>query len=277
MADPLSLIAASAAIGGAASEVTKQAWKSAERWLKEKFGTHVEQAQDRARENAAAFVHQLAIRVALLEERREITPQTADNVQSDPHFSALFQKTLLNAAKTSDEEKQKLLAALIAQRFVSDAETTVSLASELASDAIARSTRRQLELMALCDFFEELFPKHACPTAALFHKWLEVHLKPFKDFEFVDMDANHLVAIACASFDPTSERKLSGVFLLKAGEDLIEELIDDDFSDIEVVRDLQIAWDLGLAGVRLTSVGLIVGGLALGHLKGRDIGPPKWQ
>jgi hypothetical protein len=276
MSDPLILVAAGAAVGGVASGLTKKAWESGERWLCEKFGSHTVEAQERARENAAAFVHQLAVRVAHLEKHNELSSKSVADTQSDPQFSALLQKTLLNAAKTKDETKHALLAHLVAIRLTSDAETTISLASELASDAIARSTKRQLTLMALCDFLEEIFPRHPIPTPELFHKWLEVHLKPFVDFEFVDMDAYHLVAIACASFDPSSDYRLAGVFLLKAGRDLIEKLHNDDFEHIGAVRTLRISWDMGLAGVRLTSVGRIVGGLALGHIKGLDLGPPKW-
>ena len=47
----------------------------------------------------------------------------------------------------------------------------------------------------------------------------------------------------------------------------------------DILRDtnLQTQWDFGLAGVELTSVGLIVGALAYDQLTGRDLGPPKWD
>lgn len=277
MADPLSLIAAGAAVGGIASKVAEKAWDSGERWLREKFGSHAAEAQEQARENAAKFVHQLAVRVAVLEKQQTLEPEKVSATQRHPQFSSLLQQTILNAARTNDDDKHDLLARLVAARLASSAETTVALASDLASNAIARSTRRQLELMALCCFLDEIRPRYPIPTAALYHKWLGIQLRPFENFEFVEMDARHLVAIACASYDPASNRGLSEILLFKAGTHLIEELHDDDFRHISIIDVLQINWDLGLAGVRLTSVGSIVGGLALSQIRGKDFGPPDWE
>ena len=159
MVDPLSLIAAGAAVGGLASKVAEKAWDSGERWLREKFGSHADEAQEQARENAAKFVHQLAVRVAVLEKQRELDQVKIADAQRHPQFSALLQQTILNAAKTKDDDKLDLLARLVATRLTANAETTFALASDLASDAIARSTRRQLELMALCCFLDEIRPR----------------------------------------------------------------------------------------------------------------------
>jgi hypothetical protein len=277
MADPLSLIAAGAAVGGLASKVAEKAWDSGERWLREKFGSHAAEAQEQARENAAKFVHQLAVRVAVLEKQRELDQVKIADAQRHPQFSALLQQTILNAAKTKDDDKLDLLARLVATRLTANAETTFALASDLASDAIARSTRRQLELMALCCFLDEIRPRDPIPTAADYHKWLGIHLDPFRNFEFIELDARHLVAIACASYDRASSRSLPCILQLKAGTRLIEELHGDDFRHIPIIDILQISWDLGLTGVQLTSVGSIVGGLALSQIKGKDFGPPDWE
>lgn len=277
MADPLLLIAAAAAVGGLASKVAEKAWESGERWLRERFGSHAAEAQEQARENAANFIHQLAVRVAVLEKQQTLDQEKVSETQRHPQFSALLQQTILNAAKTNDHDKHDLLARLVAARLASSAETTFALASDLASDAIARSTRRQLELMALCCFLDEIRPRDPIPTAIDYHKWLGIQLRSFENFEFREVDARHLVAIACASYDPASTRTLSVVFLFKAGTHLIEELHDDDFTHIPIIDLLQINWNLGLGGVRLTSVGSIVGGLALSQIKGMDCGPPDWE
>lgn len=277
MTDPLSLIAASAAIGGLASKVVEKAWDSGERWLRERFGSHTVEARERARENAAKFIHQLAVHVAALEKQHTLKQDEVSDTQRHPQFSWLLQQTILNAAKTSDEKKQDLLARLVAARLASKSETTFALASDLASGAIARSTHRQLELMALCCFLEEIRPRDPILTAADYYEWLAIHLRSFENFEFVQVDARHLVAIACASYDPSSNRSLSVILLFKAGTHLMKQLHEDDFRHIPIVDMLQIGWDLGLAGVRLTSVGSIVGGIALSQIKGKDFGPPDWK
>jgi hypothetical protein len=277
MTDPLSLIATGAAIGGLASKVAEKAWDSGERWLRERFASHAVEAREQARENAAKFIHQLAVHVTALENQHILKQKKVSDAQRHPQFSSLLQQTILNAAKTSDDKKHDLLARLVAARLASKSETTFALASDLASDAIARSTHRQLELMALCCFLDEIRPRDPISTPADYYKWLIVHLRSFENFEFVEVDARHLVAIACASYDPASSRSLSTILLFKAGTNLIKQLHDDDFRHIPIVDTLQIGWDLGLAGVRLTSVGSIVGGIALSQIKEKEFGPPDWK
>ena len=264
-------------MGGLAGKVVEKAWDSGERWLRERFGSHAVEAREQAEKNAAKFIQQLAVHIATLEKQHMLKQENVSDTQRHPQFSSLLQQTILNAAKTSDDNKHDLLARLVAARLASNSESTFALASDLASDAIARSTRRQLELMALCCFLEDIRPRDPISTAAGYHKWLSVHLHSFENFEFVEVDARHLVAIACASYDPASSRSLSAILLFKAGTDLMEQLFEDDFRHIPVVDTIQIGWDSGLAGLQLTSVGSIVGGIALGQMKGKDLGPPNWK
>lgn len=277
MADPISLVAAGAAVGGLASKVAEKAWDSGERWLREKFASHAVEAKEQARENAGNFILQLSVHVSEYENQNTLKQEKIFDALRQPQFSSLLQQTILNAAKTSEDDKHDLLARLVAARLVSDAETTFSLASDLASDAIARSTRRQLEMMALCCFISEIHPKYPLKTAADYHYWLSIQLQCFGNFQFSDKDARHLVAISCASYDPMSTRTLAGALLLKAGHHLVGELYNDDFTHIPIIDVLQISWDFGLGGVQLTSVGSIVGGLALGQMRGMDLGPPDCQ
>lgn len=277
MADPLSLIAAGAAVGGLASKVVEKTWDAGERWLREKFGSHAVEARKQAHENVVMFINELAVRVAALEQQHMLKQDEVSDTQRDPQFTSLLQLTILNAAKTSDNKKHDILARLVAARLASKSETTFALASDLASNAIARSTYRQLKLMALCCFLDEIRPIDPILTAADYYKWLAIQLRPFENFGFIEVDARHLVAIACASYDPASNRSLPVVFLFKAGTHLMKQLHEDDFRHIPIVETLQISWDIGLAGVQLTSVGSIVGGLALSQIKGKEIGPPDWK
>jgi len=48
-------------------------------------------------------------------------------------------------------------------------------------------------------------------------------------------------------------------------------------NEILAGTNLQMQWDHGLAGVELTSVGLVVGALTYDQMTGRDLGPPKWD
>jgi len=271
MPDPISLIALGAAVGGAAGKFTEKAWDSSERWIKERFGSHRAAAQKQARENAADFVQQLAVRLKKLEKESRLKRQQLDEVARHPQFSALLQRSVLNAAETNEPTKHQLLATLVANRMQSPPETTLALASQLAADAITRSTHRQLRLMALQGFIEGVQPKYPMKLR-MFKVWLRVHLEPFDDFEFDELDARHLVAIACATFDPTSQRMLALMLAMKNEGNFIRQI-----EKILLDTNLQTQWNYGLAGVELTSVGLIVGALAYDQITGRDLGPPKWD
>lgn len=69
MPDPVALIALAAAVSGVAGKFAEKAWESSERWLSERFGSHAEVARNQARENAAAFVRQLAEDIKTLEDQ----------------------------------------------------------------------------------------------------------------------------------------------------------------------------------------------------------------
>lgn len=272
MPDPISLIALGAAVGGVAGKFTEKAWDSSERWLKERFGSHRAKAQKQARENAAEFVGHLADRVKKLEDEHRLNRERFDDEASHPQFSALLQRSVLNAAETNDDTKHKLLAALVANRMQSAPETTLALASQLASDAITRSTHRQMTLMALQSFIEDVQTRDPI-RPEMIEAWLGVLLEPFEDFEFHEIDARHLVAISCATFDPTSQRMLALMLAMKARQANLFEEINAMLGNTS----LQMQWDQGLAGVELTSVGLVVGALAYDQITGHDLGPPKWD
>lgn len=206
-----------------------------------------------------------------IEDERQVKRQQLDDVSSHPQFSALLQRSVLNAAETNEKTKHELLARLVADRMQSPSETTLALASQLASDAITRSTQRQLTLMALQACIEGVRPKYQM-NFSMVKVWLNVMLEPFEEFEFHEIDARHLVAISCATFDPTSQRMLSVMLAMKNDGKFLRKI-----NEIIAGTNLQTQWDHGLAGVELTSVGLIVGALAYDQLTGRDLGPPKWD
>jgi hypothetical protein len=268
MADPLSLIALGAGIGGVAGKVAEKAWDTGERWLAAKFGEHSEVARLRARENAAAFMLDLAERLRSLETNGRLDGGRAAAEQQHPQFSTTLQGALLRAAQTENREKHQLLAELIAQRLVSESESLITLASQMAVDAIALATPRQLRLLALCSFLEEVRPRDPVDDHCL---WLDVCLRPFEDLWFYKIDAMHLAALSCVLFDQTSQKGLDvslgfkflrfedGMFAKSAGYEWLTSL-----------------WTEGLAGVQLTSVGSLVGALAYDRLTGAHTGIPKW-
>lgn len=272
MSDPVSMVALGAALGGVAGKVAERTWDSAERWLSNRFGSHAPAARGQAQANAADFVQMLTDRVRTLEEERAIDATKVAEAERHPQFSALLQDTLLGAAQTDDKQKHALLADVVALRLASGAETTASLAAPLAASAVARATGRQLRMMGLMCLIEEIRPKYI-DSEEHFRSWLGMTLRPFTDYDFYKIDALHLAALACVTFDPTSQRDLSMILGFKAVL-LIGRLAD--LTGVEGFTELQGNWDEGLAGVQLTSVGSIIGGLVFNQMTGAKLQLPNW-
>lgn len=280
MTDPLSLITISAAVGGAVGGATstfiEKSMEYGSQWLKERFSSHALEAQESARENATDFIILLRDQLQHLESESLLGSKRIVAVEKHPQFTALMQQSILNSAQTNDQDKHDLLARLIAIRMISDSESTVSLASNLASDAIVRCTKRQLHLLALCCFLKDIRPEH--PLDPKNYKiWVDVFLKSIlskiNDLEYKQFDINHLVAVNCVTYTRGSEGDLDMILQMKGGLDNIGNTL----SESPFFFELKFMWDEGLSGVDLTSVGSIVGGLALEQILGSKIGPPIWD
>ena len=272
MADPLSLIALGAAIGGVAGKLAEKAWDGATGWLADRFAHHTEKARTAARNNTVQFIIELANRVQTLERKQQIDARTAEERESHPQFALLLQTAVLAGAQTDSREKHQLLADLVAARLTTNADTTLALASEMACQAVARATARQLSLLGLCAFLQDVRPRD--PILKGTHgAWLDASLEPFVDIEFNEIDALHLVAIACATYDPTAEKDLMLWLRMKVRAGVDEDIFEDStYLDL-----LEIMWGEGLAGLQLTSVGTLIGGLVFDRLTGATTGLPKWD
>src|SRR5438876_199300 len=159
MADPLSLIALGAAVGGAAGKFTEKAWDAGSRWLATFFAGHAETAKKAAQENAAAFLVDLTQRVKVLEEKSSVPRDVISAAQDHPQFSVVLQRAMIAAAQTDDSRKHSILSFLVTQRLANPQETTVAFASKLACDAVAHITACQLEYLGLGVVLDEIRPK----------------------------------------------------------------------------------------------------------------------
>jgi hypothetical protein len=275
--DPLSIVTLGAAVGGVAGKFAEKAWAAAERWLSIRFAEHTEAAKAQAHANAAEFLIDLANRVSELERNGRIDKEGVTGQQQHPQFTATLQCAILRAAQTDDRDKHSLLARLISERLAARSESIIALASQMACDAIALSTQRQLKLLALCSFLEEIHPKNPVYDA---RRWLEIQLEPLTGLDwFYEVDALHLVALSCVSFDPKTDKSLFAHLFLKIGlKNQDAEFREDVFSGSTNIDWLQGLWTEGLAGVQLTSVGSLVGALAYDSIRGTNTGPaPRWN
>lgn len=280
--DPLSLIAAGAAIGGAAGKFTERAWDVGERWLKRFFLDHAPAANQAARANAARFILELGQCIRKLEDTQLISREAIDNALNNPQFSIILQRAVLGASQTEDAEKSRILAELVTARLTTRPESAFALAVRLACDAVAASNADQLRLLALATALHEIRPRTPLPSRK-YHTWLQnllvPILTPYADevITYREIEVLHLAALGCVTYARASERDLETVLAMKNG------LIKGDFAfdfkrfkNSDVGACLDFMWTEGFAGVNLTSVGSVIGGVTLDGICGIQTGMPHW-
>lgn len=257
MVDPLTLIAAGAAIGGATGKFVEKAWDSGEKWLADYFANHQERAKEQATENSANFLNQLAERVKALEESGVVSKQSIEDSQGHPDFSVLLHKALLSAAQTENKGKHELLARLVGERMKASPESLMAMASKMACDAISYTNSTQLKILGLQTLIVYIKPIREPPFGpGMFRNWLDSMLLPFSTLEFKALDLMHLEGMSCIKLESLIGRNLTDMLTNKTKG----QFDSDAFLETELGKHIQKLWsERHLQRASLTSVGQIIG------------------
>lgn len=258
--EPLSLIAMGAAVGGAAGKFVEKAWDSGEKWIQSYFKDHKEVAQQKATENSADFLNELAQKVKRLEESKQISKEKIEAAQDHPDFSAMLQKALLTSAQTDNKDKHVILARLVSERLKSEPESILALGSKMACDAISYATVNQLMILGLSANIYGIRPSPYPPFGinennfqVWMDNWLITRLKPYQNIKFREIDINHLESLSCLKVNSFIGRGLNDMF---SKENLVYDF--DKMKDIQLRESMKKIWE-GLQKIDLTTVGQIIG------------------
>ncbi len=277
--EPLSLVVGSAILGGAAGKFTERAYDSGSKWISSYFKDHAIQSEEQAKVNGLDFLTELANRIRVLEESNTVSKERIESAQNRPDFSALLKKALLSSAETSSNEKHKLLATVVAEKLRSDEESTLSLVSKIACDAIAYASINQLKILALQVNLLDISPASISSSLISpdqvqkwFRDWLISRLIVFHDLSIKPMDLLHLDTLSCARFNTFLVQDLIELLSHKMSAKGFEDLQFDAevFKRSSLGNRLFDLWDKhNLAGLTLTSAGKIVGVYASDLLTGQ--------
>lgn len=253
MADPLSLVALGAAVGGAAGKFVEKAWDSGEKWITSYFADHRPKAIAQAQANSAEFLGDLAQRIKTLEDRGEVSKQDIDTAQEHPDFSVALQKALLTAAQTDDKQKHQLLARTLAERLGAKPEGLRAMASKMALDAIGYMTPAQMKLLGLVADLLYVNPSTPLPAPA-YRQWFEVRFSPYVAVSFSNLDLLHLESISCLKHTPIISRDLVAILSGKNPNGFDAAMLESP-----VGQHIRALWMQGLQAVDLSSVGQLIG------------------
>lgn len=273
MADPISLVAIGAAVGGASGKFVERAWDSGERWLKSYFADHHEKAQEKGQENSLSFLSDLSRRLESLEQQGRLSPEKIATAQEHPDFSVVLQKAMLSAAQTDNNEKHKLLSRLVAERISSKPESLLALASKMACDAISYTTTNQLRLLGIV-----VNLLYISPTAEMnqeqYARWLQARLGAFIGTTVNNMDYLHLESLSCLKVLSFVGRDLKST-LAKKNNDKFDY---ESFKITDLGCFLVDIWDKQkLHTVELTSIGQIIGIMVTDQMAGASTNMSVWE
>lgn len=274
MAEPLSLIALGAAIGGGAGKFVERAWDSGEKWLSSYFSNHQEKARQKGQENSLSFLTDLARRLERLEAEKRLSSEKIATAQEHPDFSVVLQKALLSSAQTESKDKHQLLSRLVAERIASAPESLMALASKMACDAISYTTINQLNIMGLATNIMYISPNGKLDEQQYFH-WLQTRIGPFLGTKATVLDYTHLEALSCLKYESFLTRDLKQTLTNNAGQ------INFNFDAFKVSPlglFLTDIWEKqGLKSVQLTSVGQIIGVMVSDQTTGTTTNMTGWE
>jgi predicted nucleic acid-binding protein len=250
-------------LSGAAGKVIETAWDTGKQWLANYFSQKYPAAEEKANENMTNYLNELSQRIKELEEKQLAPPQQIEAVQKEPDFYVLLRNALIAAAQTDDKEKHALLSRLVSERLCTHSESTLSLASQAACEAISRLNSRQLRILGLqvnLVYVTPILPVGVTQQQHLsnFEQWLALRLVPFSECTVSRSDLDHLVAVSAIHYEPILTRDLSEILRDKSNSPLFSfEAWKHNYPYASKIVDL---WENHLLkSVTLTSIGQIIG------------------
>jgi hypothetical protein len=246
---------------------------------------HPGEAQEVAISNVDDLFERLGQRVDALEEfsSEEDFRDRFVVALRDPDFTLTLQAAVLAGARTPSHEKHDILAFIVAERLLHDADSLVAVASSMAVEAVARLAQNQLRLLGLAVLTYRLRPpevelmKTQTPERAIhaYGQWLLQSLPAYLPLpNFQQIDGMHLESVGCARREP---------YLSELGRRFVPEWVSehrevlwDELATAEAGRGMKHLWHAGLGAVTLTSVGELVGTYVHDRLTGART-PINWK
>lgn len=269
MADPLSLVALGAAIGGATGKFVEKAWDSGEKWISSYFQNHQSRARESAERNSSEFLKKLGIKLQALEQSGVVSSVQIEVALEQPEFSVVLQHATLAAAQTESTEKHKLLSDLVAAHLMSKPESMLALTSKIACEVVGQITQNQLNLLGFVCTLRHLTPGISMPPDQ-FSTWLTTVLSPYLEVSCSTLDALHLQALGCIQ-QPPFAIDLWSVFTQKNPQGL-----DGSFRQTEIFRHVTRLWPK-VQTLQLSSVGRLLGQQVFSNHTGIPINLDDWD
>jgi hypothetical protein len=197
MVDPFTVSAIAGAVGGATQALVQSVWRTGEKWITGYYQDHRPAAEEAATRNGLMFLSDLAQRVQLLENATEDDSrvrQVFASALDDPDFAGTLQAALLGASRTKSREKHGVLASIVADRLILNAEDFRAVLGSTAAGIVPRLTTRQIRMLGLFTLVQHgkpgVYPntKDAYEVRHWYNDWLNSHYMPLYPYPRLDSE-----------------------------------------------------------------------------------------
>lgn len=271
-------------MGAAASGVVGKLAEKFTDYLTDLVRGQDQAVQQKATENAAAFLGELSKQISRIEQRG--TPFSDSQIEQalrDPDVAITIRTALAGAARTSSQEKHDALARAVAERLGAAAESNEALASVIAADAIPKLSVVHLRFLGIAAVVFTVRPLSSLYSGLpanghldaeqirerydSYTSWLKTSLERLHTGVTLDeLQIAHLVSAGCLTYERKLLRDLTAVLTPKRSAFLdpratwhvgidIGEFLNFDPTG----RDLGSLWEYGLQHVTLTPAGRLIG------------------
>lgn len=228
-----------------------------------------ERGAEKAKENVEKFDQ------ALTEEMSQrfsvdITPDGYERISgnlNDPDFAYLVQQATISSARTSNQNKHKLLARAVTERMIAKSEGLVALSSSLACEIVPNLTSKHLNFLGLSvtvlsirpDVSSEMQNQWDGKEQQNFYmNWLSRKLQSFTPFpKMKRYDYSHLESMSCLTFNSLVGRSLEAV--LTPDNLPLFTWPEKFFAFDQEILNLREVFNDGLERCTFTTVGSLIG------------------
>jgi hypothetical protein len=265
--DPITNLIVSSAIGGAAGSFIKEITSNGVKWLVELVTAQSPEMQAAAKKNMENFIARLAQRVERLESEIPADKSELFRASLNHPSSALLIKTaIIDSAITDNNEKHELLAELIAQRLIAEADDMLALAGTAACQVVNSLTSRQIKILSVLSTLKCIRPLKKAniedPTLAKNHinEWWKGNIEPLISDKVVNqitfLDYEHLAAMGCIRISIGSSNLIQVISSGITGPDI--NLAEIELRGQSWFDTIEKQWE-GLGHSTPTTIGQLIG------------------
>jgi hypothetical protein len=278
--------------GGVVRSVARWGWK----YVADRHRHDPAAVVEAAAKNAADFSFRMSDKVRASIDAGIITEEQVEAALSDPAFVTLLQQAVLDASETSSELNHEQLARIVAARLEARTESSLAIALRMAAAKVHDLTDQQLKILGLVFAATNVNPDFQATgngeaDLVRYGEMCETELAPFDGVELNNLDLQQIESlnlISIASFagkfaryssSEVTQSAMAGRFGFEFQGTLLNGApVPPAYRRLnQLMENDAVNGKYGIGGVKLLSVGWLVGYSVYAHVRGVPFDLSGWK